>query len=324
MALPAAGSISLVLLSAVMGEPPSPSPTPRTYAASPVDTAHGGRESVLLWPDGAPGALGGDPADRPKLTVYRAPAVVASGAAVVVCPGGGYRTLASDHEGRQVAQWLNGLGVSAFVLQYRVGPRYRHPAPLQDAQRALRLVRARAGELAVDPGRVGILGFSAGGHLAATAATRFDEGRKEAEDPVERVGSRPDFAVLAYPVISLSAPFTHRGSLQHLLGDTPDPRVADELSAERAVTTRTPPVFLFHTADDAGVPVENSLAFAQALRRAEVPFELHVFPRGRHGVGLAPDDPVLSRWPKLCAEWLRAQGLLERPSPGRRSPSGVQ
>jgi acetyl esterase/lipase len=306
-----ARGIALVLLTAVADAQP-PSPAARGYASDPVDMAHGDRESLLLWPDGAPGAVGTEPTDKPKLTIYRAPAATANGTAVVVCPGGGYRTLASDHEGRQVAQWLGGLGVSAFVLQYRVGPRYRHPAPLQDAQRALRLVRWRARDLGVDPARVGILGFSAGGHLAATTATHFDDGGAEAADPIDRMGSRPDFVVLGYPVISLTAAFTHRGSLQHLLGETPDPRLAADLSGERAVGARTPPTFVFHTADDAAVPVENSLAFAHALRQAQVPFELHVFPRGRHGVGLAPHDAVLSQWPKLCAAWLRAQGLLDR------------
>lgn len=289
---------------------PTPSPTPTPYRSHPVDTAHGDRESLLLWPDGAPGALGTSPEDRPKVTIYRAPAAAASGAAVVVCPGGGYRTLASDHEGKQVAEWLGTLGVSAFVLQYRLGPRYHHPAPLHDAQRAIRIVRARAKEFGVDPARLGILGFSAGGHLASTAGTHFDDGRADAPDAIERVSSRPDFMVLAYPVMSMAATYAHRGSVQHLLGETPDPKLVEDLSNERRVTPQTPPAFLFHTADDASVPVENSLAFTQALRQAGVPVELHVFPRGRHGVGLAPDDPVLSQWPRLCAAWLRAMGLL--------------
>src|SRR5713226_7334941 len=189
-----------ILLAAATAAAQAPSPTPRTYKSSPVDAAHGDRETVLLWPDGAPRALGREPEDKPKLTLYPVPAARANGAAVVVCPGGGYRTLASDHEGKQVAQWLNTLGLSAFVLQYRVGPRYRHPAPLDDAQRAIRLVRARATALGVDPARVGIVGFSAGGHLAATLATHFEDARPEAADPADRPTSRPDFVVLAYPV----------------------------------------------------------------------------------------------------------------------------
>ena len=174
-------------------------------------------------------------------------------------------------------------------------------------------MRARAKDFAVDPTRVGIVGFSAGGHLAATTGTHFDEGKPQSADAVERMGSRPDFMVLGYPVISLTARFTHRGSRQSLLGDTPDPRLEMDLSNELRVSARTPPAFLFHTADDATVPVENSLAFAQALHDSHVPFELVVFPRGRHGLGLAPDDPVVSGWPKLCAAWLRSMGLLDRP-----------
>jgi acetyl esterase/lipase len=189
-----------------------------------------------------------------------------------------------------------------------VGPRYRHPVPLLDAQRALRLVRARA--RGIDPRRVGLVGFSAGGHLASTAGTRFDEGQPDAADPVERQGSRPDFLVLGYPVVSLGATFTHQASRDNLLGPSPDPRLVAELSNERQVTARTPPTFLFHTTEDAAVSVENSLAFYSALRAAGVPAELHAFVKGRHGVGLAPTDPALSAWPALCRAWMSAMGLL--------------
>jgi acetyl esterase/lipase len=305
-------SVLALALSAAVVAAQTPSPAPTPYRSNPVDTAHGDRESLLLWPDGAPGALGTGPEDRPKITIYRASAATANGTAVLVCPGGSYRTLASGHEGKDVAEWLNTLGVSAFVLQYRLGPRYHHPVPLQDAQRALRLLRSRAKELGFDPTRLGILGFSAGGHLAATTGTHFDEGRPDAKDPIDGMGSRPDFMVLAYPVMSMTAPFSHKGSIENLLGPSPDPGLAEDLSNEKRVTARTPPAFLFHTADDPGVPVENSLVFAQALHQAGVPVELHVFPKGKHGVGLAPGDPVLSQWPGLCASWLRAMGLLDR------------
>jgi acetyl esterase/lipase len=282
------------------------------YSITAVDTAHGDREFHLLWPNGAPGALGDEPVDKPKITVYLAPADRATGAAVVVCPGGGYQVVAADHEGKQIAEWLNSLGVSAFVLQYRLGQRYRHPAPLQDAQRTIRMVRSRATEWRVDPKRIGILGFSAGGHLASTAATHFDDGKPDASDPIERESSRPDFAVLCYAVISFVDPVAHAGSRRNLLGDPADPALVELLSNERQVTARTPPTFLWHTADDSAVPVENSLQFFEALHQAGVPGELHVFPHGRHGLGLAPGDPALSQWPRLCAVWMESLGLLKK------------
>lgn len=256
-----------------------------------------------LWPKGVPGAVGHEPADNPTLTVY--PVSGGTGAAIVVCPGGGYGALA-PHEAEPVARWLNTLGITAGVLKYRLGPRYHHPAELHDAQRAIRLLRARAAEFHIDPHRIGILGFSAGGHLASTAATHFDAGDPTSRDAVERVSCRPDLAVLVYPVITMTGPFAHAGSRQNLLGDHPSQELMDLLSNEKQVTHDTPPCFLMHTADDEGVPVENSLMFAEALRRAGVPFELHIYQHGPHGVGLAAGDPVLSTWTTLCAAWLRA------------------
>lgn len=260
----------------------------------------------LLWPGGAPGALGTDDADRPTLTAYLPPPDRAAGSAVVVCPGGGYAHLAVDHEGRQIADWLNAHGVAAFVLNYRLGPRYHHPAQLQDAQRALRTVRSRAKDWGIAPGRIGVWGFSAGGHLASSAGTHFDSGDANAADPIDRVSSRPDFMILAYPVISFTTPYTHRGSLKNLLGDSPDPKLAEYLSSETQVTSQTPPTFLFHTNADAGVPAENSVLFYLALRKAGVPAEMHIYERGPHGVGLAQSDAVLRSWPDRLADWLKA------------------
>jgi acetyl esterase/lipase len=264
-----------------------------------------------LWTGPAPGALGSEESDVPALTVYLPRTMTASTPAVVICPGGGYRNLASNHEGRQVASYFNSLGVAAFVLRYRLGPRYHHPVELGDAQRAVRTLRFRATQWRLDPARIGIVGFSAGGHLAMSASTIFDAGSPRAVDPIDRVGSRPDFVVLGYPVISMVAPWTHAGSKTNLLGDAPDESVARTLSGELAVTKDTPQTFIFHTADDPVVPVENSLHYFLALRHAGVPAEMHVFEKGPHGVGLANDNPALSPWSTLLANWLRNRGLIK-------------
>ena len=265
-------------------------------------------EPVLLWPDGAPGAVGDEDVDRPSLRIY--PADKPNGAAVVVCPGGGYGGLATDHEGHQVAKWLNTIGVTAAVLKYRLGPRYRHPAPLNDVQRAIRYVRTHAESLQVASSRIGVMGFSAGGHLASTVSTHFDDGNPEATDPIDRSSCRPDFTVLGYPVVSLREPFAHKGSRRNLLGENPDPELVDSLSNETQVTAQTPPAFLFHTSEDKGVPVENSLAYFQALRTHDVPAELHVYQNGPHGVGLGIVDPVLFTWKERLADWLRTNAFL--------------
>ncbi len=264
----------------------------------------------LLWPNGAPAALGSDDADKPSLTPYLVPAGRGAGTAVIVCPGGGYGALSMDKEGDQIARWLNSIDVAAFVLKYRLGPKYRHPVELGDAQRAIRTVRAKAAEYRVLPDRVGIMGFSAGGHLASTASTHFDAGNAGAADPTDRVSSRPDFAILCYPVISFTTPYIHRGSMRNLLGDQPDPKLVENLSNELQVTAQTPPTFLFHTNSDTGVPPENTVLYYMALRKAGVPAEMHIYERGPHGVGLAQTDEALSSWPARLADWLRVRGLL--------------
>ena len=266
--------------------------------------------TVPLWTGDAPGSLGSEDRDRPTLTIYvpRDPLPTA----VIVCPGGGYGALADNHEGRQVANWLNSMGVAAFVLKYRLGPRYHHPVELGDAQRAIRMVRAQAKEFGVAPDRIGIMGFSAGGHLTSSAGTHFDAGKADAPDPIDRVSSRPDFLILGYPVISFTTPYTHKGSLKNLLGDNPDPTLVESLSSELQVTDQTPPTFLFHTNEDSGVPAENSVLFYLALRKHNVPAEMHIFEKGPHGVGLALRDPALSVWPTLLANWFRTRGLLAK------------
>jgi acetyl esterase/lipase len=266
--------------------------------------------TIPLWEHGAPGALGQAPQDQPTLTVYQPVNSKTTGTAVIVAPGGGYGFLAVNHEGRQPANWLNALGITAFVLRYRLGPRYHHPIELGDAQRAIRLVRARAGEFGLRPDRVGIMGFSAGGHLASTAATHFDHGNPGAADPIDREGSRPDFAILIYPVIEMRSPYANEGSVRNLLGDHPDPKLLGALSTDLQVTPQTPPTFLFSTSADTGVPSENSVLFYLALHKAGVPAELHVFEKGPHGVGLDLSDPALGIWPTLLVNWLRGRGLL--------------
>ena len=267
-------------------------------------------ESIKLWPEGAPGATGSGPGHEPDLSVYLPTAEKATGVGIVVCPGGGYGHLALGHEGEDVAQWLVGEGIAAFVLRYRHAPKYHHPAPLLDAQRALRTVRARAEEWAVAGDRIGMLGFSAGGHLTATAGTQFAEGNAQSADPIERVSCRPDFLVLVYPVISTTEPYSHAGSRRNLLGKGPAAALVESLSAEKQVSEDTPPAFIISTHGDTGVPAENSVAFFLALRKAKVPAELHVYEKGPHGFGLAPGDPVLSQWPGQCIDWLRVRGIL--------------
>ena len=268
----------------------------------------------LLWPKGAPGARGEQDGDKPTLTIYLPPKAKACGAAVVICPGGGYGHLAMDHEGHQIARWLNSLGVAGFILKYRhrnSGAGYGHPAPLQDVQRAIRTVRSRAKEWNVEPGRLGVLGFSAGGHLASTAGTHFQKGKANAEDPVERVSCRPDFMILVYPVISFVEWCAHSGSRRNLLGDEPDRSLVESLSNEKQVTAKTPPTFLVHANDDKGVPPENSIYFYLALRKAKVPSEIHIYERGGHGFGLGKKHGAVSSWSVRCADWMRGRGFLD-------------
>jgi acetyl esterase/lipase len=285
--------------------------TAAPQTTSRPNPANAAPQEIPLWEGQAPGAQGTADIDRPTLTIYRA-ARGATGTGVVVAPGGGYGALAMDHEGRQVAAYFNAMGVSAFVLKYRLGPKYRHPIELGDAQRALRLVRTRAQEYGVNAVRIGLMGFSAGGHLAATAGTRFDAGNASAADPIERASSRPDFLILGYPVITFEAGVTHAGSVRNLLGENPDPKLIELMSNELHVTPQTPPTFLFHTNADTGVVPENSIRFYMALRKAKVPAEMHIFENGPHGVGLALGDPALNAWPVLLTNWLRGRGLLTR------------
>jgi acetyl esterase/lipase len=258
---------------------------------------------IELWPSKSV-QFEGETAEQPVLVPYLLDGEHMP--CVIVCPGGGYARLA-NHEGEPVALWLNSIGISAFVLKYRVAP-HRHPIPMNDAKRAIRLVRSRSAEWRLDPNRIGILGFSAGGHVAASAGTHYDLGDEGASDPIDRVSSRPDLMVLCYPVISFME-HAHSGSVHNLLGDEPTDEMKLYYSNQYQVNTDTPPAFLWHTADDASVPVENSLMFASALSKSGVPFDLHCYESGRHGLGLAEEHPEAYQWTKACEVWLRRRGF---------------
>ena len=266
-------------------------------------------QEIPLFPNGAPNAQGTASEDIPTLTLYPVKGEGVSPTGVIVCPGGGYGHLSMKHEGYDVADWLNQHGISAFVLKYRLGPKYRYPNQLLDAQRALRWVRAHAVEYGIKEEQIGIWGFSAGGHLASTAGTHFDLGKKDPRDDIDKQSCRPDFMVLAYPVITMKTMTTHQGSLRNLLGENPDPALVTLLSNELQVTSKTPPTFLFHTTEDPVVPVENSISFYLALRRAGVPAEMHIYLKGHHGVGLASKDPVLHTWTDHLFDWLKVNNF---------------
>lgn len=267
-------------------------------------------KALPLYSGAAPRSLGNDPEDIPTLTWFPARSSKAQGSAIVVCPGGGYGALA-EHEGQPIAEWFNSLGISAAVLKYRLGPKYHHPSMLEDAARAMRTVRANAENLQVNPDKIGVLGFSAGGHLASSIATHFDSGEPQSSDPVERVSSKPNAAILIYPVISLNHPYTHQGTLNNLLGEHPSRELLDYMSSEKQVTAETPPAFIVTSFEDGAVPMENSMLFAEALRRAGVPLEMHVYDRGPHGFGLGNDVDEYGTWPMLCAKWLKVRGFMK-------------
>jgi acetyl esterase/lipase len=274
-----------------------------TFAAEP--------KVELLWPNGAPGALGEAEHDKPKATIFTPIADKAVDSAVVIFPGGGYGVLANGHEGRDIAAWFNERGITAIMIDYRLGTKgYKHPIMMQDGQRAIRFARSKATELKVDANKIGLIGFSAGGHLASTVGTHFDAGNPNATDPIDKVSCRPDFLMLGYPVITMTD-LTHGGSRNNLLGKEPKPELIELLSNEKQVTKDTPPTFLFHTNEDTVVLPENSVLFYMALRQHKVPAELHIYEKGQHGVGLAQKNPILKSWSDRLNDWLKVRGVLK-------------
>ena len=267
-------------------------------------------QQILLWEQNVPNALGNEDKDKPKIIVSFPDADKSVGTAIVICPGGGYGTLAMDHEGTQIAEWLNSFGVTAAILDYRHrGKGYGHPNPMLDVQRAIRMVRANAEAWNIDSARIGVLGFSAGGHLASVAAVHFADHPHPADD-IDKMSSRPDFAILCYPVILFDTAYTHRGSMRNLLGDDAPPELIEFYSTEKQVTDQTPPTFQFSTNEDTGVPPENSVEFFLALRRHNVPTELHVYQKGRHGLGRAKGTAGTETWSELCRIWLQNNGFI--------------
>ena len=277
--------------------------------------------AIPLWPEGVPGLRSDLPPEidskdsisvvtTPTLTPFLLPASSEPRPAVIICPGGGYSHLSIEKEGYAIARWLNSLGISAFVLKYRL-KEYGYPAPIRDGLQSMRLVRSRAEEWHLDSKRIGVIGFSAGGHVAASIATLFDAPDvRMAETPLGKVDARPDFAMLIYPVITMKGPLAHKGSVTALLGALPAPALIDQLSLETRVTDKTPPTFLVHSSIDPTVPVQNSVQFYLALRSAKVPAEMHIYETGPHGFGLLPGHGPTSNWPKRAEDWLAARKLI--------------
>ncbi|MDR0870092.1 MAG: alpha/beta hydrolase [Planctomycetaceae bacterium] len=266
-------------------------------------------EPLKLWENGAPNATGSEEKDKPQINVFLPEKDKATGTAVVVCPGGGYGGLAIDHEGWQIADWYNSFGVAAIVLEYRhSGKGYAHPNPLLDVQRAIRTVRFNAGKWNIKPDKIGVMGFSAGGHLASTAGTHFEDNKNPA-DGVDKVSCRPDFMILCYPVIMFGSSYTHQGSQNNLIGKNAPQELIDYYSNEKQVTDKTPPAFIFFTDEDKMVPVENGVQFYLALRQHKVPAEIHIFQKGQHGQGLAKGKPGNELWTEACKAWLKNNGF---------------
>jgi acetyl esterase/lipase len=290
--------------------PQSPAATPAPAAPDPA-LPHG--QIQYLWPDGAPGAVGTEEQDKPHLEIFTGYGP-APHTAVIVCPGGGYRNLAYEKEGTQIAEWLNIRGITAFVLTYRLTPRYHYPEPILDGYRSVRWVRSHAADYHVAPDRIGMWGFSAGGHLVGMVGTHFDDGNPQAADPIDRVSDRPDFVISSYGGLSLQTGIAKSGAMQNLFVTPPSPELLNDLSPDLHVTPRTPPFFLYATTPDQSVPVLSAVVFYTALVKAGVPAEMHIFQTGPHGTALGQSNPELAEWPTLLENWLRINGWIATPA----------
>lgn len=279
------------------------------------------QEKIMLYPPGEKVTIDGYDRDKepPFMDHYKAHPDTAHGGAILICPGGSYTNLALQHEGKDVAQYFTQQGFDAFVLHYRLNnfeqQGHRFPDPYHDVTTALRIIKSRSKEFRLDVERIGILGFSAGGHLASMASTLFLPAQKKPKNPLEKFGSRPAFSILIYPVITLSGSAAHTYSREMLLGKNPDPALVDSLSTQNRVTVHTPPAFLVYANDDKAVPPENGILYYAALRKHNINSSLHIFDRGGHGFGMGPKDPVLSTWPGMCIEWLRKLGFMAKKRP---------
>jgi acetyl esterase/lipase len=290
--------------------PQSPAAGSAPVAAPDPALPHG--QIQYLWPEGAPGAVGTEEQDKPHLEIFLGYGP-APQTAVIVCPGGGYRNLAYAKEGTQIAEWLNLRGITAFVLTYRLTPRYHYPEPILDGYRSVRWVRGHAAEYHVAPDRIGMWGFSAGGHLVGMVGTHFDDGNPRAADPIDRVSDRPDFVISSYGGLTLHHDVAKPGAMANLFVTPPSPEVLNDLSPDLHVTPRTPPFFLYATTPDQSVPVLSAVVFYVALVKAGVPTEMHIFQTGPHGTALGQSNPELAEWPTLLENWLRINGWIATP-----------
>jgi acetyl esterase/lipase len=277
---------------------------------------------LKVWPNGAPDSNGMTLPEETfegkrvrnvseaEMYVYLPKIGVNTGAAMVICPGGGYMIEAMDHEGYEMAEWLATQGVAGIVLKYRL-PYGHHEIPLEDVHRTMRIVRQKAAEWGINPSKIGIAGSSAGGHLASTAGTRFDLGNTEASDPIEKFSCRPDFMLLLYPVITFDEEYGHMGSRTNLIGANAKFDLVERYSNEKQVTAQTPPTFLVHADDDTGVPSRNSVEFYMALKKHKIPAEMHIFRQGGHGFGMNKKNLPVDQWPNLFTQWMKAQGITK-------------